>query len=105
MTNLYAVERRLIDAWDRMTDFCPKCEHGLDKYPAWEDMARAVHELKEYHYPIERWHDDKALSESMEAKQWEEGMRGVPDLILDTMQQALHGARHLKTEWDEDMGC
>jgi len=66
VTNLYAVERRLIDAWDRMTDFCPKCEHGLDKYPAWEDMARCVDELKEYHYPIERFHDDSALSESME---------------------------------------
>jgi len=66
MTHLYDVERRLIDAWDRMTEFCPKCEHGLDRYPAWEDMAQAVTLLREYHYPIERWHDDHAVSESME---------------------------------------
>ena len=66
MTHLYDVERRLIDAFDRLTDFCPKCEHDLHGHPAWSDMERAVSELKDYHYPIERFHEEKTLSESME---------------------------------------
>jgi len=105
MSHLYNVERRLIDAWDRMTDFCPKCEHGLDKYPAWEDMARCVDELKEYHYPTERFAEDAALSESMEPPSWDTQISGVPDLILNTMQQAICGARHRKVEWDDETGC
>ncbi len=65
MSHLYDVERRLIDAFERMIDFCPRCEYSLEG-PAWEDLARCVDELKSYHYPIERFHDEKALSESME---------------------------------------
>lgn len=54
------MERRVIEAWDRMLDICPRCEHCLDQYDAYETMGEAVQELRGLHFPDDAYGETKA---------------------------------------------
>lgn len=60
------VERKVIEAWDKMLDFCPKCQHGLDQHEGYELMDEAVETLRALHYPDDAYAEAKARHDVQE---------------------------------------
>lgn len=64
-------ERKVVEAWDAMLDICPRCEHCLDQYDAYETMRQAVETLRELHFPLDEYREQKARHDAEEEIRYE----------------------------------